>query len=78
MAADLRSAWLESTAADRAYAAWAREGAGICVSPAPTTSSSVLAQQHSTQATAARQRFVASWNELAPRYGFASRQADEI
>ncbi|AEH09647.1 MULTISPECIES: hypothetical protein [Protofrankia] len=78
MVADLRTAWVESAAADRAYAAWAREVAGICVPPAPATSSSLLAQQHSVEATVAKQQFVASWNDLARRYGLASRSADEI
>ncbi|WP_207386372.1 hypothetical protein [Protofrankia symbiont of Coriaria ruscifolia] len=45
IAADLRSAWLESAAADRAYGAWAHEVTGVCVSTAPATPSSVLAQQ---------------------------------
>ncbi|WP_051940820.1 hypothetical protein [Phaeacidiphilus oryzae] len=77
--ADLQSAWQQSAGADQAFQAWARSAATTC-SPndTPQTGDFRTANQDSDNATAAKRRFVLSWNQIAAQYGLPSRTWDAI
>jgi hypothetical protein len=69
MLANLQQALQASATADRDYAAWGTATAASCSGKAAPTATYTAAQQSDTVATAAKQRFVQSWNTVASTFG---------
>ena len=69
MLANLQQALQASATADRDYAAWGTAAAASCNGKAAPTATYTAAQQSDTVATAAKQRFVQSWNTVASTFG---------
>jgi hypothetical protein len=69
MLANLQQALQASATADRDYAAWGAATATSCTGKAAPTTTYSAAQQSDTLATAAKQRFVQSWNSVAAQFG---------
>jgi hypothetical protein len=75
MLADLQQALQASAAADRDYAAWGAAAATSCAGHAAHTTEYSAAQQSDAVATAAKQRFVQSWNTVAAQFGLSPQNA---
>jgi hypothetical protein len=69
MLANLQQALQASATADRDYAAWGAATATSCSGKAAPTTTYSAAKQSDTVATAAKQRFVQSWNAVAAAFG---------
>jgi hypothetical protein len=75
MLADLRQALQASAEADRHYAAWGATATASCSGHAAHTPDYSAAQQSDNAATAAKQRFVQSWNRVAAQFGLSQQSA---
>jgi hypothetical protein len=73
--ANLQQALQASATADRDYAAWGAATATSCIGKAAPTTTYTAAQQSDTVATAAKQRFVQSWNTVAAAFGLPPENA---
>jgi hypothetical protein len=78
MLADLQQALQASAAADSDYAAWGTATETSCAGKAGHTTSYAAAQQSDAVATAAKQRFVKSWNPVATQFGLPPQDASTI
>jgi hypothetical protein len=75
MLANLQQALQASATADRDYAAWGAATASSCSGKAAPTTTYSAAQHSDTVATAAKQRFVQSWNAVAATFGLPTATA---
>lgn len=75
---ELRQAMTASAEADRHYASWGEAVATSCAGQAAHTPEFAAAQRSDLVASAAKQRFVQSWNAVAPAFGFPPQTADSI
>jgi len=75
---ELRQAMTASAEADRHYAAWGEAVATSCAGQAAHTPEFADAQRSDAVASAAKQRFVQSWNAVAPAFGFPPQSPDSI
>jgi hypothetical protein len=78
MLADLQQGLRASAAADTDYAAWGTTTETSCTGKASPTTSYAAAQQSDAIATAAKQRFVQSWNAVAAQFGLTPQNASTI
>ena len=78
MLADLQQGLKACAAADTDYAAWGTATETSCTGKAAPTPSYTAAQQSDAVATAAKQRFVQSWNTVAAKFGLTPQSASTI
>ncbi len=78
MLTDLKQGLQASATADTDYAAWGTTTETSCTGKAVPTPSYTAAQQSDAVATAAKQRFVQSWNTVAAQFGLTPQSASTI